>query len=1006
MVTVVARLCLLGSPRWESADGTRDLPLDRPASLGYYLAQRGDWVRRTELAYLYSPDADESSGLSNLRKLAHRVRHQGWAEALEADSSRLRLRLPTDVQAFRAALARHDWPAALACYAGPFLEGLSFPDLAGYEDWVELERQDLARAWRSALFEHVHALEERAEWMQAEGWLTRLLRAEPLDEEAVQALMRVLHAAGQSARAEDQFERFRRDLEADIGIEPMDATRALADSLRAARTRPAAALPRTLHNLPAAGGRFVGRAHELEALSRQMAKDHCRLLTVVGLGGMGKTRLALELASRQVAGFADGVWWVPLAEVTRVELLVPSLAAAVGLVFSGPGDPRLQLVNFLRGKSMLLLLDNFEHLLEGGPLLEDLLAQAHGLKLLVTSRVALETTSEWLYDLDGLPCPPIDGDEPLDSFDAVRLFISRAERFSSRFAVTTAALQDIAELARRVEGMPLALELAATWTRGLSVGEILLQLRQGFDLLQTTSAGLPSRQSNLQAILGYSWQLLSAPEQSALARLAVFRGGFVLDAAQHVAGAHLGLLLRFINQALVRRGEDGRYDLHELVRHFAERQLPAADRPEVLARFSEYFEAQLLVLGQAVRSAIEPDTVARCRRELGNILSALEHLALLGQNDRLQASLFSFYAIVEIAGLFKVGIAQIDSLARSLQAQGRRDEHLHGELESVRAYFLAKIGEDEEALRCAQSAIARLERAPAGDFLGIAYGAAGICNHFGGRFEDATAWYGKALAVFDATGNRSEQCRVLNRTAAAMKQLDRYDASNRLYQQALETATACGDLPEQANLLNNYGINFESTGNLDEAIRLYRSSLAISDRIHFLRVKSAALTNLGHVHERRGEYREARAFYEQSLEIKHVLGEPVAIAISLTNLADVLYALGDEAAGHRTNFQAMDQALSAHALLYVARAVWSFSKYFLKAALPQPALLLACFLSKTPEREQWVHDEAEAMIATQAAVVGEAGLRRLRAEAEGLDHHAVADWLRRQPRLALGLPPG
>lgn len=1000
------RLRLLGPPRLESAGQTRELALDRPASLGYYLVQRGDWVRRTELAYLYSPDADESAALGNLRKLVHRLRHQGWADALEADTSRLRLRLRTDVQDFREALARRDWAGALELCQGSFLDGLAFPDLAGYEAWLELERQDMTRAWRSAIFENVHALELDGQWLQAEGWLARLLRVDPLDEEAVQAWMRVLHAAGQPLRAEEAFERFRRELEAEMDVEPMEATRALAASLRqapvAAQERPPAR-----HNLPAPSSRFVGRARELETLSTQLSKAHCRLLTLVGLGGTGKTRLALELAGQQLAAFADGVWWVQLADVNRVDLLLPSLAAAVGLVFSGPADPKLQLVNYLRGKQALVLLDNFEQLVDSGPLLEELLSQAPKLKLLVTSRVALQTPSEWLFDLEGLPVPPEHGDEPLDSFDAVRLFIGRAERFSSRFTLTQATLGDIAELARRVEGMPLALELAATWVRALSVAEILKQLLQGIDLLQSAAAGFAERQRSLQAILAYSWQLLSASEQATLSRLAVFHGSFGAEAAEHVAGAHLGLLLRFINQALVRRGDDGRYEMHELVRQFADRQLPAAERPEVLARFSAHFQQRLLALGQAVRTAIAADTVASCRSELGNLLRALEHLAAQGQAQQVAASLFSFYAIVEIAGLFKLGIHQLDVLGAALGRRRQQHALLDGALEAVRAYFHVKIGEDESAQRCAEKAIARLQGEPPNAFLGIAYGALGMCRHFAGRFEDATQVYRRALAVFEAIGNRPEQCRVLNRMAVALNQLDRNEESDHLYQQALETATAIGDLSEQANVLNNFGINFESTGRVDEAIRMYQGSLEISDRIQFMRVKAAALTNLGHVHERRGEFAQARRFYEQSLEIKHTLGEPVAIVISMTNLADVLYALGDDAAGHRTNFRAIAQALSAHALPYAARAVWSFSKHLLKTAMTEQALLLASFLSKTPEREQWVHDEAEAMIAAQSAQVGAKALASLRAQAEGMDYATVSTWLRQQPALRpYALPEG
>ncbi|GIW33531.1 tetratricopeptide repeat protein [Meiothermus sp.] len=993
------RLCLLGTPRLETASTTSDLPLDRPASLGYYLAVRGDWVRRSEMAYLYSPEADEASALSNLRKLVHRLRQQGWAEALEADAHRLRLPLPTDMQEFRSALECRDWQAALACYRGTFLEGLAFPDLSGYGAWLELERQDLARAWRMAVHEQVRVLESQTDWPQAERWLSRLLAADPLDEEAVQALMRVLHRAGKPAQAQGVFERFRRSLKAELGVGPLEATRALADSLLNAGTAVPIETAPLKHNLPTSSTRFIGRRRELRTLAQHLANPDCRLLTLVGLGGMGKTRLALELAAQQVKCFPEGVWLVALEGVASPEQLVSSIAGALNFTFAGPTDPKLQLLLYLRSKALLLLLDNFEHLLEGAPLLEELLSQAPGLKLLVTSRVALELPNEWLFDLEGLSYPPPQTEEDLDGFDAVRLFIAQAERLSNRFVLTPAALEAIAELTRRVQGMPLALELLATWVRGLSVNEILTQLGRSFELLQTPRRDLPERHRSLEAILDYSWRLLSEAEQGVLARLSVFRGGFTLEAAQIVAGAHLGLLLRFINQSLVQRGEDRRYAMHELVRQFAEKQLNEGEKTKVYALFGDYFLYQLLDLGTAVRTSIQRNTVTRCRQELSNIFFVLDYLAVTGDTLRLNRALLSLYAILEITGLFKDGIAKIEDMAAALKARGSNDETLQAELEAIKGYFLFRIGRDEEAKHYAESAVAYLKTFSPSDYLGIAYCAGALCNHFAGRFEEAQDWYSRALTVFETVGNRSEQCRVLNRLAALLKQLERYDQSNRLYRQALEIAVEVGDLSEQGNLLNNYAINFESTGQVEEAIRMYQSSLEICERIGYLRGQSAALTNLGHVHERKGEFLEARKYYEQSLHIKQTLGEPVAMAISMINLADVLYALGQEAAAHRINFQVIDLTLEVHAMIYTARSFWSFCKFFERKGLLENGLILACFLSKTRECEQWVRDEADEMIARYAEVAGKSELDRFRAQVKDMDYWAATAWLKRQGSL-------
>jgi predicted ATPase/DNA-binding SARP family transcriptional activator len=558
------RLRLLGPPRLE-VDGTiTDLPVDRPASLAYYLVGRGDWVRRTELAYLYNPEADEGLAFSNLRKLIYRLKQHDWAKSLEVDQTRLRLLLESDVQEFHMALEQKDFAQALALYAGSFLEGVSFPDLTGYETWLELQRQDLARAWRYAVLEQARKLEIQHEFGDAERLLMRLLHSDLLDEDVVQALLRTLITAGERIRALEVFGRFRDDLKRELDAEPLETTRALIEQVRQVDPGNLKAIK---HNLPAPGTRFVGRKRELQTLNQNISNPNCRLLTLVGLGGMGKSRLALECAAQQVDMFADGVWFVALAEIDSPDLLISSIAAAIGFNFYGPNDPKAQLINGLREKELLLILDNFEHLTQASLLLEELLEQASKLKLLVTSRVVLELTSEWVFDLEGLSYPALTGAESLEGFDAVQLFISRAERLASTFIVHTPVLEAIAELCHQVQGMPLALEIAATWTRSIGVLELVNTLRPGFDLSGSLES-VPQRQRNLQVILDFTWRLLSDQEQAILCKLSVFRGGFNLEAAQAIAGAHLGFLLRFINHALLRRSQAGRFDMHELVRQF------------------------------------------------------------------------------------------------------------------------------------------------------------------------------------------------------------------------------------------------------------------------------------------------------------------------------------------------------------------------------------------------------------------------------------------------------
>lgn len=881
------RLRLLGAPRLEADGAVSDLPLDRPASLGYYLAQRGDWVRRSELAYLYSPEADESSAASNLRKLVYRLRQQGWAEGLEAEPSRLRLQMPTDVQAFRDALEHRDWPTALTLYTGPFLEGLAFPDLGGYDAWLELERQDLSRAWRTALLEQVGLLEGQSDWAGAERWLRQLHKVEPLDEEGVQALMRVLRGAGRPGQAREVFDRFRRELGSELGAEPLEATKALAESLRIGGTA-APEATRPAHNLPASGTRFVGRKRELEALSRQLANPDCRLLTLVGLGGIGKTRLALELATQQVEGYADGVWLVPLAGVSGPELLVSSVASALGLVFSGPSDPQVQLLNYLRGKEALLVLDNFEHLLEGGLLLEELLAQAPKLRLLVTSRVALETPSEWLYDLEGLNYPPKNTHQDLDGFDAVRLFVGRAERLSNRFVLTPATLEAVAELTRRVQGLPLALELAATWVRGLSVGEILAQLERGFGPLESDQPDLPERQRSLQAILEYSWRLLSEGEQDVLARLSVFRGGFTLEAAQSVAEAHLGLLLRFINQALVRRGEDGRYDMHELVRELAARKLEGLVKvEETLEGYLSYYQGYAQAAATKLHGADQIHWRAQLRAEEQNLSNALiwgfEHSPLEAVN--LVAFLGDYWH------------------AQSQYAQGdywfrRAMDHLEGAASVVRAKVyvewlrIALIRGEFVEVNARESMLFDLCM-ESGDALLLAelYNQLGWGATVQRQYDRAKDLLETGLRLSGSDDSRVRNHLLLNLARVRGFQKDTEGAIS-LRRQALELSQQRGDLQLQVLTLNMMAVNHLFTSEYAQSIEFSLKALEIAERIEHKPSLAVIQGNLGYAKWQLGQYAEGEQAYRQHIVLVYEQGSFINFCENAFELAQFWNHLG------------------------------------------------------------------------------------------------------------------
>ncbi len=970
------RLTLAGQP-------VADLVSRKAEALLIYLACSAHPQPREVLADLLWDDASQTQAAGNLRVLLNSLRRR-LAPFLCIERYSLGFNFDShfsfDVADFEQYVRARQLDRAIDLYRGDFLAGFNVNDSRRFEEWVLLERERLQRLAIDTLDELIDTDVRARRYRAGIDHATQLLRIDPLREDAHRQLMLLYARDGQRHAALLQYQTCRSVLHDELDVEPMPETTALAERIKAAD-----ATRRT--QLPIALTPFVGREAELKQIAERLAKPDCRLLTLVGAGGSGKTRLAIEVARTLQQDYLNGVCFAPLVAITAPDRLFDAIADAIGLALKPQADTRTQLLAWLRDKETLLILDNFDHLIAAADEVVALLKAAPDLKLLITSRTRLNLQAEWLIEVTGLA-----------QVEAVTLFVQSATRALPDF-VADANVSRICEL---VQGAPLALELAAAWVRDESCTAIANQIERSLDFLATTQRDVPERHRSLRAVFDQSWLLLNPIEREAFSRLAVFRGGFDHAAAQHVADADVKLLAALANKSLIRRVADDRFDLHEMTRQYAlEKLAEQAELAEATRlQYTQYFATWLHQLAPQFRSAQRGRTVALVSVEWENVGQAWQWAAMYDRAAEIDRMLNSLYQFCIARGRFQEGrdllASVIDRLpdqalivarARArygslLQRQSQYDA-ARIELENGLALFdrfevvddqifahlkltdlLRRQGEHAEAIWHGERA-ANLSRT-CGDDRGLAEALheLGTIYYRQGGVDEARAMLEESRSAAQRSGDPSVLTLALNMLGDIACHAGDYVAGQQIFEECLQISRDLGEPYRVAVHLNNLGTVLHSLGRLTEARAYYQESLDLCRQMGDEEGQSIALSNLGEVAQLLGEHVEARQVYQAALTIAHRIQDQWVVVTCANNLAESLLSLREYEPALTYMHEAAQIAHDLPALWLLMKVILNLARFYLQTDQPERAALVLAFVVAQSVTEQDTREHAERLLAT------------------------------------------
>ena len=907
-LSVRLALHLLGAPRLELDNAPIIADRRKTLALLAYLAVNRWQHHRDHISAMLWPDYDQAKAFTNLRHILWEIQKLIGDSWIVAGRDTIGLIPDTDhsapaaeqiiwldVSHFESLIAESHVQTNISLrltlltdsvklYRDHFLTGFSLKDAPSFNEWAFGQADDLRQQLADALSMLVDNYCSLGKADTAIPHAKRLVTLDPLNEASHRQLMQVYIQANQHAAALKQYQICERILRKELNIDPQPETRALYKRIRKGEIKPVQLVKQKEvstppHNLPFQISTFIGRERELDEVTDLIA-DH-RLVTLVGTGGIGKTRLSLKVGEGLLKEYADGIWLVELASLSN-PALVPQTVASLFSLAEGSEEPLTEkLIRVLRAKTILLILDNCEHLLDASAqLVHALLSSCPNLKILTTSREPLGITGEAQYHVPPLALPNLQQMlEKLLDYESIQLFEERARLVQEDFSLTMENASSIAQICHRLDGIPLAMELAAARVNVFSTQQIAVQLNESFNLLTGGSRTALPRQQTLRASIDWSWNLLSDPEQTLLRRLTVFAGGWTLDAAESVCAgngieyhqvleAMTQLLAKSLGVANQEAGRGIRYHLLEMIRGYArEKLVEAGEEKDIQDQHLEYF----LKLSEQIEPELlgpkQMEWFARTNDERDNLRAALEHAG----RTNVEAGLY-------ISGRLENFWASFDSregtrwLAEFLQKpESKRFPHARAKALYTQGRLLFR-SEQFDVAQAATEESQMLFRA-----VGDQYGemdsliSLGFMTTLGPMAdpEKGTELIQQALTLARSLGDVGRQAWALNLLGWDHRDFKRAFA---YWEEAIILYRQVGNWRFLADNLSELGFFLLLDGQVDAAQKCLDESSLLLEQLNIKGRRNHLLSAYGQIALMRGDYEQARAYFQEDAAISNELG--------------------------------------------------------------------------------------------------------------------------------------